>query len=317
MRNLGFAGWIDQQISLSPSLLTEAGFQQAIDSRDDNNLGPIAQQYFAWANLAVESIDQLRHRMAWALSQIIVINNDEDGTGTIGSRNYYNFYLQHALGNYRDLLADVTFSYPMGVYLTYVNNARANPEAGTEPDENYAREVMQLFSVGLFDLNLDGTHKLDAQGNSIPTYSNDDITQFARVFTGLRVSTIGANFQESAGEPMRMDVTRHEFGSKQLLTYPGAVNNGFIPARSETEANGISDIHFAIDNVFNHPNTAPFVCRQLIQRLVTSNPTPAYVGRVAAVFEDDGNGVRGNLGAVAKAILLDPEARDPVYMATH
>ncbi|MBB6429516.1 uncharacterized protein (DUF1800 family) [Algisphaera agarilytica] len=271
---------------------------------------------YAWANIAVDANDQLRQRMAWALIQTLVINDSEDGSGITASRGYYNFMIDRAFGNYRDLLADVTFSHPMGKYLTYIDNRKADEVAGTSPDENYAREIMQLFSIGLFELNMDGTQKLDSNGDPIPTYTNDEIQQFARVFTGLRRSSIGETNLIRESNPMRMDVGRHEFGSKQLLDYPGAANNGFIPARpveEETEANGLADVNFAIDNVFNHPNVPPFISRQLIQRMVTSNPTPAYVERVSNVFADNGSGVRGDLGAVVKAILLDPEARDRTY----
>jgi len=261
----------------------------------------------------VEASDQLRQRVAWALIQILVINNDQDSSGPTASMGYYNKMLDHAFGNYRDLLADVTFSAPMGRYLTYWQNRKANPSAGTNPDENYAREIMQLFSIGLWELNLDGTPKLDSEGKQIPTYDIDDIKQFARVFTGFDISNIGGNWDQRLANPMRMRTDWHEYGSKQLLEYPGAANNGFIPTRSQTQANGIADVNFAIDNVFNHPSCPPFICRQLIQRLVTSNPTPAYVQRVSSVFVNDGTGERGNLEAVIKAILLDPEARDRTY----
>ncbi|MBB6429520.1 DUF1800 family protein [Algisphaera agarilytica] len=313
---LGYEGWIDQQMALSPTLLTQQMFDQAATR---NGAGQVFQQRFAFANLAVDAQDQLRQRVAWALIQIFVMNNDQDSAGPSASRGYYNFMLENAFGNYRDLLSDVTFSYPMGNYLTYRDNRKADPAAGTVPDENYAREIKQLFSIGLFELNLDGTQKKDAQGNPIPTYTNEDIVQFARVFTGLRTSNIGSNFEQRTANPMRMQSSWHEFGDKQLLNYPGAVNGGYIPARGsgqQTDANGIADVNFAIDNVFNHPNTPPFISHLLIQRLVTSNPTPAYVERVASVFVDDGTGTRGNLGAVVKAILLDPEARDRTYSSS-
>ncbi|MEM1026576.1 MAG: DUF1800 family protein [Planctomycetota bacterium] len=312
VRGLGFEGWIDEQMSLSATVLTQQQFDQAATV---NGAGQVFQQRFAWANNVVEAEDQLRQRVAWALIQILVLNNDQDNSGPIASRTYYNFMVENAFGNYRDLLSDVTFSRPMGEYLTYINNEKENVAAGTVPDENYAREIMQLFSIGLFELNPDGTRKRDGNGNFIPTYTNEDIKQFARVFTGLQISNIGGNFLIREANPMRLDVGTHEFGQKQLLNYPGAVNNGFIPARTPSEANGIADVNFAIDNVFNHPNTAPFICHQLIQRLVTSNPTPDYVERVAAIFENNGFGVRGDLGAVVKAILLDPEARDRTYSA--
>jgi len=323
----GYAGWIDDQINLINNPTVTAGSRLTQDKWDAAevyraNNDQFINQHLPWSNIVVETPDQLRHRMAWALIQIIVLNNRQDDAGPEASLKYYNFYLDHGLGNYADLLRDVTFSSNMGAYLTYLKNEKADPATGSVPDENYAREIMQLFSIGLHELNLDGTFKRNAGDELIPTYDNETIKQFARVFTGLYWSDIGNNFQEKLANPMRMLSWKHEFGPKQLLDYggsaagPAAANGGFIPARSgsdRNEANGLADINFAIDNVFNHPNTPPFISKQLIQRLVTSNPTPAYVQRVASVFVDNGSGERGDLGAVAKAILLDPEARDTTY----
>lgn len=302
----GYEAWIDAQIAMPPTAMTAAQLQQAI--AQGYGYGPEA----LWDDFCVEAPDQLRQRMAWALSQILVMNNPQD-TGSADTV-YYGVYIQRALGNYRDLLGYVTRSHQMGVFLTYINNARADPQAGAVPDENYAREVMQLFSIGLWALNPDGSRALDAYGEPIPTYTNATIQQFARIFTGFRW---GPDFSQ----PMNMSAWHHEFGSKQLLNYPGATPpNGFIPAvtipAQQTTAVANADVDAALDNIFRHPNCPPFIADLLIKRMTTSNPTPGYVRRVADAFAGIGpygTGVRGDLTATAKAILLDDEARDPAY----
>jgi uncharacterized protein (DUF1800 family) len=191
----------------------------------------------------------------------------------------------------------------MGQYLTYQGNQKADPNRGTVPDENYAREIMQLFSIGLWELNSDGTRKTDGRGNPIPTYDQDDITGLARVFTGFEMPLgQGAVF----AQPMRSDGnfsrTFHETGQKQFL----GVTIAGSPGRTLDESLAV-----ALDTIAAHPNVGPFLGRQLIQRLVTSNPSGPYVARVSAVFDDDGRGVRGNLAAVLRAIVTDPEALNP------
>jgi uncharacterized protein (DUF1800 family) len=190
----------------------------------------------------------------------------------------------------------------MGNYLDMVNNDK--PGNGVDPNENYAREVLQLFSIGLEELNQDGTLQVDGSGNPVPTYDQDTIEGFAHTFTGWTYPTkpgATARFRnpEYYGGPMIPFDSHHDTGTKQLL------NGVTLPAGGTTQA----DLIAALQNIFNHPNVAPFISRQLIQRLVTSNPSPEYVGRVAAVFNDNGTGVRGDLKAVVQAILLDSEAR--------
>lgn len=302
----GYEAWIDAQLAEPATLMLVEYLEESIDMEYGYNPDTI------WDDVCVDSGDQLRQRMAWALLQILVMNNPQDTASA--DMVYYSAYIDRALGNYRDLLGYVTSSHHMGVFLTYINNLKADPNAGTVPDENYAREVMQLFSIGLTMLNLDGTQQLDVSGNPIPTYDNETVQQFARIFTGFRWGTDYAL-------AMPMISSRHEFGAKQLLNYPGAVPaNGFIPAinspAQQTEAAALADVGAALDNLFHHPNCAPFICDLLIKRLVTSNPTPAYVERVAQAFEGNGpygSGVRGDLFATVKAILLDNEARDPAY----
>jgi len=223
--------------------------------------------------------------------------------------SYNDTLAQHAFGSFRELLEAVTLHPAMGVYLSMLGNQKPDAEQNIRADENYARELMQLFSIGLVQLNLDGTEKLDGEGQPIPTYDQDVIENLARVFTGWTYAGAGS-FSQAQGTaenqvvPMQAYPEQHDMESKTLLVYPGAAKS-VLPAGQTAQ----QDLADALDNVFNHPNVGPFVAKQLIKRLVTSNPSPAYVARVATRFNDDGAGERGNLAAVVKAILLDPEAR--------
>ena len=257
----------------------------------------------AWWHRTVTSEDVLRQRVAFALSEIFVVSDNVDDLiiDPFALAGYYDMLLTHAFGNFRDLLRDVSLHPAMGVYLSHVNNRRADPANNIFPDENYAREVMQLFSIGLFELNLDGTLKTTPDGRPIATYSNAEIREFAKIFTGLSFGGPDAYFGRSEPNflaPMTMFDAEHEPGPKRLLY--GAV----VPAGQS----GMQDIDAAIDNLFNHPNVGPFIGKQLIQRLVTSNPSPAYVERVARAFNGDATGVRGDMRAVIRAVLLDPDA---------
>jgi len=266
--------------------------------------------------------DQLRQRVAYALSQIMVISDTDSNVagGLEGSSSYYDMLARDALGNFSTLLMDVTRHPMMGRYLSHYKNRKANTTTGTRPDENYAREVMQLFSVGLYLLNQDGTYQTDSNGRPLEAYTNDDITEFARVFTGFTddstnntgTGTGAADFPSAVANytiPMRMWEQQHDTGSKKLLSYTGATKS-ILPAGQT----GLVDVQGAITNLVEHPSTAPFISRLLIQRLVSSNPTPAYIGRVAAIFANNGQGVRGDLLSVVKAILLDSEARDTSFI---
>ncbi|MEE4297942.1 MAG: DUF1800 domain-containing protein [Pseudomonadales bacterium] len=262
---------------------------------------------FAFFENAMLAPDQLRQRVAYALTQIFVVSGrvEEIGSDPAGLASYYDMLLEHAFGNFRDLLRAVTLHPVMGLYLSHVNNAKSDPVANTFPDENYAREVMQLFSIGLFELNPDGTLVRDGSGQPVPTYDNGDIREFSRIFTGL---TYGADVEGNGPffgrrnpvlyTPMVMLDAFHEEGEKRLL-------NGVVVPAGQT---GIEDLDDAIDNLFQHPNVGPFIGRLLIQRLVKSNPSPAYVARVAEAFAGDGQTPRGDMRAVLRAILLDPEA---------
>jgi uncharacterized protein (DUF1800 family) len=311
---LGEEGWIEEQFALPTSshsavvdeLLARlaAGDFDELSARDDDfDPAPVFGRA-AWWHTTVTAPDQLRQRVAYALSQVFVISDEVDVlfTSTFGTSDYYDMLLDNAFGNFRTLLRDVTLHPAMGVYLSHLNNARSDPEAGTFPDENYAREVMQLFSIGLFELNPDGSERLDANGEPIPTYDNEDIREFAKVFTGLSFGGFNTRFGSRRANfrvPMQMFDEWHEPGEKYLL------NDAVLPAGQS----GMADIEAAVDNLFNHPNVGPFIGRQLIQRLVMSNPSPAYVARVTAAFNGEESGVRGDMRALIRAILLDPEAR--------
>ncbi|MEM7272261.1 MAG: DUF1800 family protein [Actinomycetota bacterium] len=286
LRRIGIDAWLDRQIAM-PVERTHLSRRIEFGS----TLPSIWETFLS-------APDQFRKRYAYALSQIFVASEIVVGNERIA--NYADRLEAHCFGTYRELLEQVTRSQAMGQYLTYERNQRADEYRGTVPDENYAREIMQLFSIGLWELNPDGTRALDGGGNPIPTYDADDIIGLARVFTGFEMPYGDLTVFE---RPMRTDggFTRewHEKGEKRFL---GAT----IPADPNRTLD--QSVTLALDIIAAHRNVGPFIGRQLIQRLVTSNPSPAYVARVAAVFGDDGRGVRGNLAAVARAIVTDPEA---------
>jgi uncharacterized protein (DUF1800 family) len=324
---LGTSGWIEDQLSrpatqypVYPAVPTVRP-DTCIDNRtppvtptsfcarDNYTLFPLQLQFF---RDAVAGPDQLRQRVAFALSQILVTSG-VDNPRNYAVRHYQQILRDRAFGNYYDLLLEVTLSPVMGDYLDMANNNKADPAANIEPNENYAREILQLFSVGTFLLNPDGTRKADAAGRPLPTYDQDEIEGFAHVFTGWTYPTLPGqrprnnNPRHYEGQMRPVDAN-HDFGSKILLSGVTA------PAGMTMQ----QDLEFAHRNIFTHSNVGPFIGRQLIQKLVTSDPTPAYVARVAAVFANNGAGQRGDLRAVVRAILTDPEARgarkiDPTY----
>ncbi len=257
--------------------------------RDNYSMYPLQNRFF---ENALYSQDQLRQRVAFALHQIIVTSGVE-----ITQPSWMAPYLQtldrNAFGNYRQLLYEITLNPAMGNYLDMAGNTR------TRPNENYAREILQLFSVGTVKLNQDGTAQRDAEGQTIPTYTQTTVNNFARVFTGWNRAAAPATGVPNYIDPMIANQGQHDIGTKTLL------RDVTLPA-NQTAAKDLND---ALDNIFTDPSAAPFISKQLIQHLVTSNPSPAYVARVANVFDDNGAGVRGDLKAVVKAILLDAEAR--------
>ncbi|MCL1049577.1 DUF1800 domain-containing protein [Shewanella abyssi] len=253
-----------------------------------------------WWKASLNAPDQLRQRVAFALSQIFVVS-DESFTQPAGQAHYYDLLLNHSFGNYRELLEAVTLSPIMGRYLSHLGNQKGDPNKNIRPDENYAREVMQLFSIGLTKLNLDGSNRLDENGQTIPTFNQTEVEGLAKVFTGWTYANRASWTSGSADyiNPMQAWANYHSTAEKHLL------NGVILPAGQSAEL----DLQQALDNLANHPNVAPFISKLLIQRLVTSNPTPQYIGRISSVFNDNGQGGYGDLGAVVTAILLDDEAR--------
>jgi uncharacterized protein (DUF1800 family) len=272
----------------------------SICARDNYTLFQLQRQFF---ENALTGPDQLRQRVAFALSQIFVVSGEKIPEA-YGMAAFQNLLLNDAFGNFRQLLEDVTLSPVMGWYLDMANNAKADPAHGTSPNQNYAREVLQLFSIGENKLNPDGSLALDANDQPQVTYDQNVIQGFSSILTGWTFAPLpGAqsvwtnpiNFQGT----MVSHTQQHEPGAKLLL-------DGAVAPAGQTPA---ADLKLALDAVFNHPNVGPFIGKQLIQHLITSNPSPAYVARVASVFADNGRGVRGDLAAVVKAILGDAEAR--------
>ncbi|HXF42395.1 MAG TPA: DUF1800 domain-containing protein [Pyrinomonadaceae bacterium] len=257
---------------------------------------------------------QLRHRVAWALSQIWVVSG-VDTQQSSWMLEYFKILAKNAFGNYRDLMREMTLNPAMGNYLDMARSTKNNP------NENYPREILQLFTIGLFQLNNDGTLKLDANNNPIPTYDQNTINNFTKVFTGFTFCNVGCpnsapgivNYKD----PMVLTNTNnHDLTAKTLLNYPGAPNPT-IAACTGCTGSAITNYAYdsldkTLDNIFYHPNVGPFISKQLIQHLVTSDPSPAYVARVAAKFNNNGFGVRGDMKAVILAILMDPEARGNV-----
>ena len=255
-----------------------------------------------WWQTALTGNDQLRQRVAFALSEIFVISSTSVNATTI--TYYHNTLAQDAFTNFSTIMNDVSVSPGMGGYLNMLNSAKA-PE-GQIANENYARELMQLFTIGLDELNQDGTPVLDGNGNPIPTYTEAQVEAFARAYTGWTYATTSGgpstsfpNWTANYFAPMAAVESKHDMTAKTLL------NGTVLPAGQTAE----EDLSGALANIFNHPNVGPFVCRQLIQHLVKSNPTPAYVSRIAAVFANNGSAVRGDMQAVIRAILEDKEAR--------
>lgn len=304
---LDIEGWIDNQIAQPASLqlpfVASLPPPQFMFQRHEDRVD-------IWFRNVVNGEDQLRQRVAFALSQIMVVSQlGALQNSPYALADYYDVLARNAFGNYRELMQEVTLHPAMGVYLSMLGNQKPNPALNIRPDENYARELMQLFSIGLVELNLDGSEKLDDLGQPIPTYDQAVIEGFAHVYTGWTWAD-SPNFEQARGtpqnqvKPMELWPDYHDTGQKLLL------NGTVLPAGQSGE----QDLADALDNVFNHPNVGPFIATRLIQRLVTSNPSPGYISRVATVFNNNGSGVRGDLGAVVKAILLDPEARPTLAM---
>ncbi len=298
-----YEGWIDDQFALPRATshwdwLVANGYNVAANINSETGFDATL-----WRQMIAEP-DQLRQRVGMALLDMLVV-----GIGAVNlnwkqfaTAAYVDVLLDNAFGNYRTLLDAITTNAAMGSFLTFLGNRKANAATGAQPDENYARELMQLFTLGLYQLNMDGSVKTSG-GVPLETYTPADVSGLARVFTGLSLATNVSTTPDRYRQPLVMNAAINETGTASFLG-------------TSTSGGGMAAIKVALDAIFAHANLPPFVSKQLIQRLVTSNPSPAYVGRVAAVFANNGSGVRGDMKAVIKAILLDTEARSDDALAS-
>ncbi len=299
LQQMGIANWLTAQFALNTSDLPDQPIL-ASNGTSNNNLAPVQLAFF---QNAVSGQDQLRQRVAFALSEIWVVSAVSTKPA-YAFPPYWRIFRDNAFGNYRDLIRAVTLSPAMGNYLNMANNNKANPSKGTAANENYSRELMQLFTLGLTQLNPDGSAVLDSNKNPVATYDQAVVTSQAKAFTGWTYPTApGATAKTNnpayyTGQMFAVEA-EHDMTSKTVVS--GIV----IPAGQTAE----QDLESVLDALMSQPTMAPFVSRQLIQHLVTSNPSPAYIQRVSSVFTNDGAGVTGNLQAVITAILTDPEAR--------
>ena len=301
--SLGFERWIEAQFQTEPSITHEEVYRH-------RSAGMHFEMHHAWWRQVLTADDLLRQRMAVALTEIFVVSEVAIEFVPWEMMKYYDDLGRMAFGNWRDLLRMVTLHPLMGHYLSHLRNRKPDPALQRYPDENYAREVMQLFTIGLNQLNPDGSLALDHHGQPVPTYDQATIVQTANALTGWSYAAAGPgpSFYGAAPDwfdPMQLYPAYHDDSAKTI------VGGTVLPAGE----GGAADLTAALDALFQHPNTGPFICRQLIQRLVTSNPSAGYVYRVSQVFADDGTGTRGTLAAVIPAILLDYEARSPALLA--
>ena len=316
VKSQGFSSWLNAQYSTTAgqtgvAWLDSQGYNIIVDDGQHTFFWPQFGDFMIW-NQLLTAPDQVRKRAALALSEFFVVSLAPiDGFWPpYMIAAYWDLLVANAFGNYRTLLEKITLNAAMGFYLNTKGNLKEDPSTGREPDENYAREVMQLFSIGLYQLNLDGTNKLDSNNNPIETYVQSDVTNLSRVFTGYdyNYSRVTQTYVSDLNYP----IASNQFALDQMAFT--AANHStlavtFLGTTIPANTSGPSALTMALDTIFNHPNVGPFFSRQMIQRLVTSNPSPAYVQRVATVFNNNGSNVRGDLKAVWTAILTDPEAR--------
>ena len=301
--------WITQQFALP-----RANHIDWIIARDALGSVSTTDSYESFWMQALAGSDQLRQRVAYALSQILVVSDQKDGLGNPWLiSGYFDVLARNAFGNFRTLLEEITKNPAMALWLDHICNDK---ETATRlPNENYAREILQLFSIGTVWLNQDGTPMLDAQNNPLPTYDQAVVQGFAKVFTGWSYSGSANWCAYPATDlpwyaPLVAFNNRHSISSKQLLSHTPNGASVVLPAQTAQTANAQADLTAALDNIFNHPNVGPYIGKQLIKLLVTSNPSPGYVSRVAAKFANNGSGVRGDMQAVIRAVLTDTDARD-------
>lgn len=301
---MGFDQWLEHQFALPPP--SHLNYIRAQSPREMDGKARDEMSYEAIWQQWLYSEAQLRARMAFALSQILVISNIAPDLNPYAMSGYMDMLNVHAFGSYRTVLEAVTLHPAMGYYLNMLESEKEDEAKGVHPNENYAREVLQLFSIGLVQLNLDGTPKLDGNSKPIPTYDQSVVAGFAKAFSGWSFGgrDTSKNDQFHSG-PENWTVSMQPWASKHS-TAPKTLLDGRVLPAGQTPQQDLQD---AIDSIFYHPNVGPFIGRRLIQRFVTSNPSPAYIARVATVFNNNGAGARGDLRAVLRAILMDPEAR--------
>lgn len=283
LQKIGFNAWFSQQYSaeISYHRYKAQEFADLSNSKIDDNT-----RLGAWWERAIQAPDQLRQRMAYALSQIFVVSKYSVGIYDDELAYYYDILLKHSFGNYRDLLEEITLNPVMGNYLTLSGSEKYDPDKNSNPDENYAREVMQLFSIGLWKLAGNGIPELDEQGNKIPAYSQNDVEELARALTGWQ--------RVDGYQPMKSNEAVHDAESKLIL------GHHFPEGQNAHE-----DLSQALDVIFKHPNTPILFATLLIKRFVTSNPRGSYISKVAKVFKNNGKGVRGDLQATLTAVLTE------------
>jgi uncharacterized protein (DUF1800 family) len=314
VRNLGFEPWLNKQFNAPAS---EGGYDWMVSS---GNADPFKGEFF-WPQFAdfmiwkqlIASSDQVRMRMALALSEMFVVSTNALDAFWPGSfmGAYWDVLTKNAFGNFRNLLEDVTLNPAMGRYLNMLGSLKEDPATGRLPDENYAREIMQLFTIGLNQLNIDGTPKLDAQGKKLDSYTQSDVSNLARVFTGYEYDYTGVTYANTPFQPYPIPSPQNARNRMKLVAAKHSnLSATFLGVTVAANTPGAVALKTALDTLFNHPNVGPFFAKQMIQRLVTSNPSPAYVQRVATAFNNSGAGVRGDMKTFWKAVLLDPEARN-------
>ena len=333
VQTLGTAKWIEQQLNASSAYDSSSDSHQShlqrykaiakmaepstysSESDFNNNFHGRTSDYqtAAWFDNVLHGKDQLRQRVAFALSELIVISGSKQRTRFRGDSlaSYYDILAKHAFGNFRNLMGEISRSPGMGVFLSHQGNKKFNSSSNTHPDENFARELMQLFSIGLWKMNQDGSMVKDSSGDPIASYTQDDVEELAKVMTGYDIKgnskfgkTNRGNGEEWAS-PMEFNSSHHEYASKTFL-------GSNIGAEGSSNSDP-ADLDQALNIIFQHQNVGPHVGRHLITRLITSNPSSAYISRVAEKFNNDGNGNRGNLKEVVRSVLLDPEAREEEY----
>ena len=333
VQTLGTAKWIEQQLNSSSAYDSSSDSHQShlqrykaiakmaepsnYSSESDFNKNFHGRtsdyQTAAWFDNVLHGKDQLRQRVAFALSELIVISGSKQRTRFRGDSlaSYYDILAKHAFGNFRNLMGEISRSPGMGIFLSHQGNKKFNSSSNTHPDENFARELMQLFSIGLWKMNQDGSMVKDSSGDPIASYTQDDVEELAKVMTGYDIKgnskfgkTNRGNGEEWAS-PMEFNSSHHEYASKTFL-------GSNIGAEGSSNSDP-ADLDQALNIIFQHQNVGPHVGRHLITRLITSNPSSAYISRVAEKFNNDGNGNRGNLKEVVRTVLLDPEAREEEY----